>query len=148
MKTYLTSLIFFVLVMLFSQCNRRSDAAANNNKDLDQNMIDMMMYHDNLGIHLRKGEVDYSSWLLEGMDSSLQVIAAKFIQHRKLTEPFEKTYERKLAPAIEDMRKSLKENNMPKAIDAYRILTENCNGCHIDHEIDEEVFDLTDSSYN
>lgn len=148
MKIYLTTLILFSIVSLFSQCNSNSDAAAGNMKDLDQNMLDMMMYHDNLGTHLRKGEVDYSSWLLEGMDSSLQVIAAKFEEHRKLTTPFEKTYKKKLQPAIKDIRKSLEENNLPAAIKAYRILTKNCNGCHIDHDINKEVLDLTDPSYH
>jgi hypothetical protein len=77
------------------------------------------------------------------MDSSLQVIAATFGHHRKLTEPFEKTYQKKLLPAIQDIRKSLEENNLPNAINAYRLLTKNCNNCHIDHDIDEEVLDLT-----
>lgn len=148
MKSYLTALAFFLIVLLFSQCNGTSDAAANNMKDLDQNMLDMMMYHDNLGTHLRKGEVDYSSWLLEGMDSSLQVIAAKFVEHRKLTDPFEKAYRKKLQPPIKDIRKSLEANNLPAAIQAYRVLTKNCNGCHIDHDIDKEVLDLTDPGYN
>ncbi len=148
MKSYLTSLCFVLIVLFFSQCNEHSDAAAANKKDLDQNMLDMMMYHDNLGIHLRKGEADYASWLLEGMDSSLQVIAVKFGEHRKLTEPFKKTYQKKLQPAIADIRKSLAENNLPNAVSAYRILTKNCNGCHIDHDIDKVVMDLTDPSYN
>ena len=148
MKIYCTSLLLFMMVLFFSQCNPHSEAAATNKKDLDQNMLDMMMYHDNLGIHLRQGEADYSSWLLEGMDSSLQVIATKFDEHRKLTEPFQKTYEKKLEPPIKEIRQALSENNIPKAIGAYRLLTENCNNCHIDHEVDKEVFDLTDSSYN
>ncbi len=148
MRVYSISIALFIMVLLFSQCNPHSEAAASNKKDLDQNMLDMMMYHDNLGIHLRQGEADYASWLLEGMDSSLQVIATKFDQHRKLTEPFEKTYQKKLQPPIKEMRQALEEKNMQKAIGAYRLLTKNCNSCHIDHEIDKEVFDLTDSSYN
>lgn len=147
MKRFLTTLVFFIFVLLFSQCNPNSDAAATNMKDLDHNMLDMMMYHDNLGTHLRKAETDYSSWLLEGMDSSLQVIAAKFVEHRKLTESFKKTYKKKLQPAIKEIRKSLEENDLPAAIKAYRILTKNCNGCHIDHDIDNEVLDLTDLAY-
>lgn len=143
MKSYLTTFIFFLIVLLFSQCNRSSDVAVNNNKDLAQNMQDMMIYYDNLGTQLRKGDADEASWFLEGMDSSLQVIAAKFNNHRKLTAPFEKTYQKKLQPPINDIRKSLKENNFPNAIIAYRIMTKNCNGCHADHDVDEEVFDLT-----
>lgn len=143
MKSYLTIFIFFVIVLLFSQCTRTSDAAVNNNKDLVQNMQDMMIYHDNLGTQLRKANADEASWFLEGMDSSLQIIAVKFNTHRKLTAPFEKTYQKKLQPPIKAIRKSLKENNFPDAINAYRILTKNCNSCHADHDVDEDVFDLT-----
>lgn len=78
MKSYLTILAVFLIVLLFSQCNGRLDKAAGNNKDLGQNMQDMMIYHDNLGTQLRKGKADEASWFLEGMDSSLQVIAATF----------------------------------------------------------------------
>ena len=148
MKSYFATLIFFLIVLLFSQCNSQSDVAVNNNKDLDQNMQDMMMYHDNLGIQLRNGETDEASWLLEGMDSSLQVIAATFEQHRKLTDPFEKTKKKKLQPSIQDIRKSLAENNFSNAIKAYRILTKNCNGCHAEHDVDEEVLDLTEAASN
>ncbi|MDQ2862449.1 MAG: hypothetical protein M3R50_02155 [Bacteroidota bacterium] len=148
MKSGLTVLVFSLIVLLFSQCDSQSDTAVNNNKDLRENMQDMMIYHDNLGTQLRKGDADEASWFLEGMDSSLQVIAATFEQHRKLTEPFKKTYQKRLQPAIKDIRKSLAENNFPNAINAYRILTKNCNNCHAEHHIDEEVLDLTHSASN
>ena len=148
MKSYLITFVFFLLALLFSQCNSQSVVATDNNKDLGQNMQDMMMFHDNLGTELRKGEPDEASWFLEGMDSSLQVIAATFDQHRKLTDPFEKTYRKKLLPPIKDIRKSLAENNFPNAIIAYRILTKNCNGCHAKHDIDEKVLDLTNDASN
>jgi hypothetical protein len=148
MKSYLTVLVFFLIVLLLSQCKSQRDGAVDNNKDLRENMQDMMIYHDNLGTQLREGSADEASWFLEGMDSSLQVIAATFDDQRKLTEPFKKTYRKKLQPAIEDIRKSLAENNFPNAINAYRILTRNCNGCHADHDVDEEVLDLTDSASN
>ena len=146
MKSYLTTLVFFLIVLLFSQCNSQGNVAVDNNKNLRENMQDMMIYHDNLGTQLRQGDADEASWFLEGMDSSLQVIGATFGQHRKLTEPFEKTYRKKLQPSIKDIRKSLVENNFPNAVNAYRILTKNCNGCHADHDIDEKVLDLTDST--
>lgn len=111
-------------------------------------MQDMQIYHDNLGTELRNGAADNASWLLEGMDSSLQIIAANFKHHRKLTAPFEETYRKKLKPAIKDIRISLKENDFPNAIKAYRILTNNCNGCHKEHDIDEEVLDLTNPANN
>ena len=104
-----------------------------------------------LGTQLRngdKGDKDDASCFLEGMDSSLQVIAAAFNHHLKVTVPFEKPYLNKLQPAIKEIRKSLAENNLPNAINAYRIFTKNCNGCHADHHVDEEVVDITDAASN
>lgn len=146
MKSYLKTHVFFTIVLPLSQCNSENNAGAGNNKDLSQNMQDMMMYHDNLGTALRKGKADDATWFLEGMDSSLQVIAATFNRHRKLTAPFKKTCRKKLQPAIKDIRSSLAEIDFPKAINAYRILTKNCNGCHAAHDVDEEVLDLTDAA--
>ncbi len=136
---------FLCFSMLCYQCQNTVET---NIKDLDQNMQDMSMYHDNLGIHLRLRDADYSSWLLEGMDSSLQVIATQFDQHRKLTNPFEKSYEKRLLPSINIMRKALHAKDFPSAIAGYRVLTKKCNGCHIDHDIDKTVMDLTDPEYN
>lgn len=111
-------------------------------------MEDMQMYHDNLGTSLRKGDADDASWLLEGMDSSLLVIATTFKIHRKLKAPFKKTYENKLQPVIKDIKKSLEQNNFPDAIKGYRLLTVNCNNCHKDHDIDEKILDLTEPVNN
>ena len=131
--------------MLFEQCYQ---PASDNMKDLDQNMLDIGMYHSNLGIHLRQGDADYSSWLLTGMDSCLQVVAAHFDAHRKLTSPFKRAYQKQLRPPVKNIRKALKQHDFPSAINAYRILTDKCNGCHIDNDINKEVFDLSDPSYN
>jgi hypothetical protein len=82
------------------------------------------------------------------MDSSMQVSATNFDKHRKLTEPFEKTYQKKLQPSIKDIRKSLEENNFTNAINSYRILTNNCNACHKNHDTDEEELDFTNPVNN
>ena len=66
MKKLLVITSLFTFILLFYQC---AEKGTFNNKDLDDNMIDMMMYHDNLGLYLRKGDTDNASWLLEGMDS-------------------------------------------------------------------------------
>lgn len=147
-KSFLITIVLSLIVLLFAHCNRTHDVQSDNNKDLAHSMEDMMMYHDNLGTELRKGDADNASWLLEGMDSSLQVIAATLKNHQKLNAPFKKTYQTKLQPVIKDIRESLKENNFPEAIKAYRLLTNNCNTCHKEHDIDEKVFDLSDQSNN
>lgn len=111
-------------------------------------MGDMGMYHDNLGTALRKENLDNSIWLMEGLDSSLQVIATTFDQHRKLNVPFEESYHKKLQPHLKDIREALKENDFPNAIKGYRLLTNNCNSCHKDLDIDEEIVDYTDPDRN
>jgi hypothetical protein len=140
-KIFVTITNIFVLVLLFAKC---TDTIALNKKDLDENMLDMMVYHDNLGMYLREKDLDNAEWLLEGMDSSLQVIAAKFTTHRKLSAPFEKYYKKRLAPPIDGIRQALKQKDFSSAIIAYRKLTKNCNGCHIDNDIDKEVVDWSD----
>lgn len=140
MKTTLVISSIFCFVMLLAKC---TSIEVNNNKDLDENMLDMMMYHDNLGLYLRKADADYSTWLLEGMDSTLQVIAKKFDEHRKLNDPFGKSYNNLLAPSIKNIRSAIQQNDFPAAITSYRILTKNCNKCHLDNEIDKTVIDGT-----
>jgi len=138
MKSLLVITILIAIIFTASRC---STNATTNMKDLDENMLDMMVYHDNLGRYLRKNDADYALWLLNDMDSSLQVIARKFTTHRKLTDPFEKAYKKKLKPPIKSMRQALQQNDFTKAIEQYRLLTKKCNGCHVDNDINKEVQD-------
>lgn len=138
MKTFTTSFIIILAIALAAACNNSSTTTV---KDLDESMIDMRVYHDNLGRYLRNKDADYSLWLLQGMDSSLQIIANTFPTHRKLTEPFEQSYKKDLQPSIADMKAALTENNFPAAVHAYQLLTKKCNGCHIDLDVDKEVID-------
>lgn len=130
--------VFVAAVFLLSRCVAKE---VNNMKDLDENMLDIMTYHDNLGLYLRKEDADYATWLLTGMDSTLRVIAKKFTTHRKMTDPFEKAYRKKLKPPINGIRSALEKNNFPQAIVQYRLLTKKCNDCHIDYDVRKEVID-------
>jgi hypothetical protein len=138
MKALLVILFIVGFVLLFVQCGNNQ---VQNKKDLDENMIDLAMYCDNLGLYLRKRDADYSLWLLEGMDSSLQMLTVMFTEHRKLVRPFKQSYKKELAPPINDIRKALHKNNFPAAVESYRLLINNCNDCHIDLEIDKTVVD-------
>lgn len=140
MKTFTTSLIIILAIALVAACNNNATTV----KDLDESMIDMRVYHDNLGRYLRNKDADYSLWLLQGMDSSLQIIANTFSTHRKLTEPFERSYKKDLQPYITEMKTGLEQKNFPAAIHAYRLLTKKCNGCHVDLDVDKEVIDWSD----
>lgn len=139
MKAWLVLFIVIAFVCLFVQCS--SNSQMQNKKDLDENMLDLAMYCDNIGLYLRKQDADYSLWLLNGMDSTLQVLTVKFKEHRKLVRPFKQSYKKELAPPISDIRKALTKNNFPAAIESYRLLINNCNDCHIDLEIDKTVVD-------
>lgn len=137
MKALLIIVSVLVLVLLFVQCSNKVP----NKKDLDENMIDVAMYSDNLGLYLRKQDADYSLWLLEGLDSTLHVLAVTFNEHRKLLRPFQQSYNKELAPPINQIRKALQQTNFPAAVESYRLLINNCNDCHIDLEIDKTVID-------
>lgn len=131
--------IFFIVgfVFLFVQCSN----GVENKKDLDENMIDLAMYSDNLGLYLRKQDADYSLWLLDGLDSTLQILSITFTEHKKLLRPFKQSYYKELAPPINDIRKALQKIDFPKAVASYRLLINNCNDCHVDLEIDKTVVD-------
>ena len=137
MKALLVIVSILVSVLLFVQCSNKVP----NKKDLDENMIDVAMYSDNLGLYLRKQDADYARWLLEGLDSTLQVLAVSFTEHRKLVRPFQRSYNKELAPPINQIRKALQQTNFPAAVESYRLLINNCNDCHVDLEIDKTVVD-------
>lgn len=138
MKALLVLLTVLVLVLLLVQC---SNNYVQNKKDLDENMLDLAMYSDNLGLNLRTEDADNALWLLQGLDSTLQVLAFTFSEHRKLVRPFKQSYNKTLAPPINDIRKALQKNDFPAAVESYRLLINNCNDCHIDREIDKTVID-------
>jgi hypothetical protein len=138
MKALLVLLFMIGSVLLFVQCSNKQ---VQNKKDLDENMIDLAMYCDNLGLYLRKQDADYALWLLEGMDSTLQILTLKFSEHRKLVRPFKQSYRKELAPPMGELRRALHKNNFSAAVESYRLLINNCNDCHIDLEIDKTVVD-------
>lgn len=130
-------LSFFLLV--FITCTLKEDTAVKNIKDLDENMIDLRIYHELMGDELRMGDIDDARWFMNGLDSVLQIVASKFDEHRKLDEPFSKSYERNLKPALEVLGDHLDNNNLSASKEAYILLTKKCNGCHKDNNIDKEV---------
>jgi hypothetical protein len=73
------------------------------------------------------------------MDSVLQIVSSKFDTHRKLDEPFRKSYERNLKPSIKMLKEKLGDNDLTGSKDAYVLLTNKCNGCHKDNDIDKVV---------
>jgi hypothetical protein len=128
--------VFFLLITM---CNPLGQDNVKNMKDLDENMIDLRMYHENLGDAIRKQDQDDAIWLQTGMDSVLRVVGGKFDTHRKLDKPFKESYERDLKPYMEKLHTALEKASWPEARDAYTLLTKKCNGCHQDRDVDKEV---------
>ncbi len=120
-------------------CNFKKESSLNNIKDLDENMIDLRMYHELMGDELRAGDMQDARWFLTGMDSILNIVSEKFDTHRKLDEPFRKSYERNLKPALEILEDNLEKNDLVGSKHAYVLLTQKCNNCHKDNDIDKVV---------
>ena len=108
-------------------------------KDLDENMIDLKIYQQNLGDELKAGRLQDAIWLLDGMDSVLKEVSRKFKEHRKLSEPFSYFYKNQMKKPVRLMWSGIKNNDTAVAMKGYRLLIKNCNGCHIDHDISKSV---------
>ena len=110
-----------------------------NNKDLEQNMMDLKIYQENLGDFIRVQKFEDAAWMLEGVDSILLILNKRFKEHQKLSAPFSYFYKQEMKEPIHNIRESIQERDTTKALENYRILINKCNDCHIDHEIDKEV---------
>jgi hypothetical protein len=132
---FLVTLFF----LLWAACNPFADYAVKNIKDLDENMIDLRMFHENLGDAIVKEDQDVAMWLERGMDSVLNIVATRFDEHRKLGKPFRDDYERNLKPSIAELHAALENKSWADARAAYTMVTKKCNNCHKDREVDKEV---------
>lgn len=126
-----------LFVFLFLQSC--SEEEVQNHKDLEQNMMDLKIYQENLGDQIEAKNLPDASWLLEGMDSILLVLNKKFKIHHKMTRPFSDYYGRRMKEPITGLRAAIQKNDTAKALQSYRILVRNCNKCHEDHDVDKEV---------
>ena len=108
-------------------------------KDLDENVIDLKAYQENMGDELKEGRLDDAVWLLEGMDSVLHEVSRKFAEHRKLKEPFSYYYKDRLKKPIRLIREGIRDKDTAVAMKGYRLLVRNCNNCHVDLDIDKQV---------
>lgn len=129
-------LIIAGVLLLAAGCE---DGDVNNNKDLEQNMMDLRIYQENLGDQIKAKKLQDASWLLEDMDSILHVLNKRFPQHAKLAAPFGYYYKKELQRPISGIRRAIRDGDTAGALRNYRILIDNCNDCHIDNEIDKEV---------
>ena len=135
--TYVFGIIF--LLIGFISCSMKDGSDIKNIKDLDENMIDIRLYHELMGDELKAGDMEDARWFLTGMDSILQIVSEKYDTHRKLDQPFRDSYDKNLKPFIEELKNSFDQKNLVASKQAYTTLTKKCNGCHKDNDIDKEV---------
>jgi hypothetical protein len=136
-----------ILIVILAACSFASCYLSGedreNKKDYDENMLDLKIYHENLGDALVSKNKDYAEWFVNDMDSILQSMAKKFTSHRKLQKPFQYEYEKRLAPHYSELKKNIAKENWQQAISTYSIITINCNECHDDYKIKKKVRDYT-----
>jgi hypothetical protein len=133
------SIMSFSFLLAFFTCTIKDNPEVKNIKDLDENMLDIKMYHELVGDELRAGDLADANWFLTGMDSVLQIVSSKYDIHRKLNKPFKDSYENNLRPAITELNNQIQRQDLPAAKNAYAVLTKKCNNCHLDNDIDKVV---------
>lgn len=125
-----------VLLVLLAGCRAEQ---VKNMKDLEQSMMDMKIYQENLGEHIHSGKLTDGYWLLEGLDSTLRTVAATIDSHHRMERPFIYYKEKWLDKPLDDLHTSFKNNDTAAAGRHYRLLVDRCNKCHLHLEIDEQV---------
>lgn len=128
-----------IFAIIFIACCSCSDGRPHTIKDLDENMLDLKIYQENMGDELKAGRLQDAVWLLEGMDSIMLEVSRKFNEHRKLKESFSYYYKDRMKEPVKLIRSGIRKNDTAKAMKGYRLLVKNCNSCHIDLDIDKQV---------
>ena len=132
----------FILVfsfILFNACNKVTSRSVTI-KDLDECMIDLKAYQENMGDLIKANQLQDAEWLWQGADSLLQVMNTTFVHHRKLNEkPFSFYYQQKLEKPFKNIGEAIRLNDTAMALSNYKLLIKKCNSCHIDLDIEKEV---------
>lgn len=108
-------------------------------KDLDEVMIDLRAYQENLGDEIKAGRLKDAEWLAYGMDSVFSEIKRKFTEHRKLEHPFSFYYNLKMKKPIGLIKDAIRKEDTALGMKGYRLLIKNCNSCHDDNNINKTV---------
>ncbi|HWR33239.1 MAG TPA: hypothetical protein VN451_06930 [Chitinophagaceae bacterium] len=129
------SFIIYIII-LFASCQEDRSLTI---KDLDETMIDLKAYQENLGIEIKAGRMKDAEWLAYGMDSVFSEIKRKFTEHRKLEQPFSYYYKIKMKKPIGLIKDAIRKEDTVLGMKGYRLLIKNCNSCHDDNNIDKTV---------
>ncbi len=123
--------------MLLLAC--RQEEPVKNMKDLEQSMMDLKIYQENLGDNIDAHQLKDSEWLLHGIDSILTTVSATITEHHKLKRPFSYYKDKYLDKPVDGLHTAFKNNDTAFARKNYILLVDRCNDCHIDLEIDKDV---------
>ena len=123
-------------IIFFAACQRNRVLTV---KDLDETMIDLRAYQENLGDEIKAGRLKDAEWLVYGMDSVFSEIKRKFKEHRKLEQPFSYYYKVKMQKPIGIIKKAIRKEDTALGMQGYRLLIKNCNNCHDDNNINKTV---------
>ncbi len=115
------------------------DEPVKNHKDLGQSMMDMRIYQENLGDEIRAGNLENGRWLLEGIDSTIDIVAQTVKEHHRMKRPFSYYKEKWLDEPLSNLKHSFDNNDTANARKHYVILIDRCNKCHIDLEVEKHV---------
>lgn len=142
MKMPVVSLMIAALVslLLVQSCDATNAGAAGYlHKDLSEQMDALAVYQGAIGEDIRQGRAHESMWLVDGMDSVLQLVCERLNNHRNLRKPFEYYYARKLKQPISDLRSAIEKGDTAAAHQQYRLIVQRCNSCHNEHDVEERA---------
>jgi hypothetical protein len=125
-----------ILIFLIAACKEEKPITV---KDLDETMIDLRAYQENLGDELKAGRLKDAEWLANGMDSVFGEIKRKFTSHRKLEQPFSYYYRVKMKEPVQFIKKAIRQGDTAMGMKGYRLLVNKCNSCHKDNDINKTV---------
>ncbi|HEY1111945.1 MAG TPA: hypothetical protein VGE66_00230 [Chitinophagaceae bacterium] len=135
----MTKKLWIPAVLFLAGCGAGAESV-DHLKDLNQSMMDLRIYQENLGDHIKSKKLDDASWLLEGMDSIMLLLADRFPEHRRLDTSFAYYYKREMQEPVRGIRQAIRDKDTARALRHYRVLVDNCNDCHIDNEVEKEVW--------
>lgn len=128
--------LIILLVIFIAACQQDESITI---KDLNETMIDLRAYQENLGDEIKAGRLRDAEWLAYGMDSVFSEIKRKFTHHRKLEQPFSYYYNLKMKKPIGLIKEAIRKEDTALGMKGYRLLIKNCNSCHDDNNIEKTV---------
>ncbi|ULQ56454.1 hypothetical protein KJS94_17530 [Flavihumibacter rivuli] len=108
-------------------------------KDLSEQMDVLAILQETVGQDLEKGDWEGALQMANSMDSVFDVCSRSFERHHRLKEPFRSYYEGKMAAAMSQLRKAIRQKDEILAKDRYAYLVRRCNSCHNENDVAERA---------